>query len=47
VAVPEVECGLELARHTLMRLGFDSVQVQQHIDNARLTRYRCGVREEV
>jgi CPA2 family monovalent cation:H+ antiporter-2 len=47
VAVPEVECGLELARHTLMRLGFDSVQVQQHIDNARLTRYRCGVRGHV
>lgn len=47
VSVPEVECGLELARHTLIRLGFDSGEVQQHIDNARLTRYRCGVREEV
>jgi CPA2 family monovalent cation:H+ antiporter-2 len=47
VAIPEVECGLELARHPLMRLGFDSVEVQQHIDNVRLIRYRCGVREEV
>lgn len=47
VVLPEVECGLELARHTLLRLGIDPAEVQQHIDDARLTRYRCGVREEV
>lgn len=39
---PEVECGLELARHALLRLGFSTAEVQEYVDTARVTRYRCG-----
>ena len=46
VVVPEVECGLELARHALLRLGYDPEAVQQYVDDVRVTRYRCGVPEE-
>jgi CPA2 family monovalent cation:H+ antiporter-2 len=42
VVYPEVECGLELARYALLRLGFSGEDIRQYVDNVRITRYRCG-----
>jgi CPA2 family monovalent cation:H+ antiporter-2 len=40
VVEAEFECGLELARHTLLRLDFEADLVQHYVDQVRLFRYR-------
>jgi CPA2 family monovalent cation:H+ antiporter-2 len=47
VVEAEFECGLELARHTLLRLGKDEALVQGYIDQVRLFRYRSDVLREM
>ncbi|MHB9109513.1 MAG: cation:proton antiporter [Armatimonadota bacterium] len=46
VVEAEFECGMELARHTLLRLGKDPDIVQQYVDQVRLFRYRSDVFRE-
>jgi voltage-gated potassium channel Kch len=43
VVEAEFECGMELARHTLLRLGKDPDLVQQYVDQVRLFRYRSDL----
>ncbi|OPZ83645.1 MAG: Inner membrane protein YbaL [bacterium ADurb.Bin429] len=47
VVEAEFECGLELARHTLLRLGKDEELVQGYVDQVRLFRYRSDLLREV
>ncbi|OPZ84139.1 MAG: Inner membrane protein YbaL [bacterium ADurb.Bin429] len=46
VVEAEFECGLELARHTLLRLGKDEALVQSYVDQVRLFRYRSDLLRE-
>lgn len=41
VVLPEIECGLELVRHTLLRLGHDPRKVEAYVEEFRQERGRC------
>ncbi|MHB9109512.1 MAG: cation:proton antiporter [Armatimonadota bacterium] len=47
VVEPEFECGLELARHTLLRMNYAPTAVQAVIDDVRRERYRCTALQQM